>query len=63
MNHFVYSNKYNIGLFGLEKLHSFDMCKFSKIYEYLKNKGVQNIETNVDEITEKNYWSFIHKNI
>ena len=53
MTHFVYSNKYNIGLFGLEKLHSFDTCKFSKIYEYLKNKGVQHIETNVDEITEK----------
>ena len=35
----VYSRHYNISAFGLERLHPFDGCKFSKIHDYLIRDG------------------------
>ena len=34
----IYSNHYDIGLLGIEKLHPFDTKKYGKIYRYLVNK-------------------------
>jgi histone deacetylase 11 len=56
MSHFVYSEKYNISLYGLEKIHSFDTCKYMKIFEYLQEKGIQNIEKNVIEVSKEELW-------
>jgi len=36
----VYSPKYKISVFGLEKLHPFDIAKYDKIYEGLKSDGL-----------------------
>lgn len=33
-----YSPGYNISLFGIEKLHSFDSCKYEKVFAALKTK-------------------------
>jgi histone deacetylase 11 len=49
----VYSKNYNISFLGLEKMHSFDTCKYDKIFNFLKENKVENIETNVSEITKK----------
>lgn len=32
----VYSEDYNIGFMGLEKLHPFDSGKWGKVFQYLK---------------------------
>ena len=32
----VYSEDYNIGFLGLEKLHPFDSGKWGKVFQYLK---------------------------
>ena len=53
MSHFVYSKNYNISFLGLEKMHSFDTCKYDKIFNFLKENKVENIETNVSEITKE----------
>eukprot|EP00741_Cyanophora_paradoxa_P022918 tig00021525_g22138.t1 len=38
----VYSEKYNITFFGLEKLHPFDAAKYAKVYKYLiESKAVR----------------------
>ncbi len=36
----VYSEDYNIGLFGIEKLHPFDSSKYRKIYRSLLKSGI-----------------------
>ncbi|SHJ43023.1 histone deacetylase 11 [Rubritalea squalenifaciens DSM 18772] len=36
----VYSPDYKLSLFGLEKLHPFDIGKYDKIYEALENDGM-----------------------
>ncbi|GIL78729.1 hypothetical protein Vretimale_366 [Volvox reticuliferus] len=36
----VYHPSYNISFFGIEKLHPFDSCKYSKVVSALKNQGV-----------------------
>lgn len=36
----VYSPRYNVSAFGLEKLHPFDGSKYAKILQYLKAQGV-----------------------
>lgn len=38
----VYSTRYNISFFGLERLHPFDPCKFAKIVAALRRKGLLN---------------------
>lgn len=38
---FVYDDGYNIGLFGFEKLHSFDTKKYAKVYQSLLELGIQ----------------------
>lgn len=38
----VYSPKYKISVFGLEKLHPFDIAKYDKIYKALKRDGFLN---------------------
>lgn len=38
--HFVYHPGYNISFFGLEKLHPFDTCKYSKIASQLVDENV-----------------------
>ncbi len=35
----VYSSKYKISVFGMEKLHPFDIAKYDKIYKGLKKDG------------------------
>ncbi len=40
----VYSPHYDIKVFGIEKLHPFDSCKYSKIWKALKNKFGKRIE-------------------
>ena len=40
----IYSPNYNIGAFGLEKLHPFDSRKYEKIYEELKRSGFREHE-------------------
>ena len=34
----VYSNSYNIGFMGLQRLHPFDSGKWGKIFTYLKGR-------------------------
>ena len=34
----IYSKKYNIKLFGIQKFHSFDTQKYGKVYKYLKHQ-------------------------
>lgn len=36
----VYHPDYNITLFGIEKLHPFDSCKFSKVVKGLQQHGI-----------------------
>lgn len=36
----VYHPKYNITLFGVEKLHPFDSCKFEKCVSGLQQRGI-----------------------
>lgn len=36
----VYHPSYNITLFGIEKLHPFDSCKFSKVVKGLQQHGI-----------------------
>jgi hypothetical protein len=36
----VYHPKYNITLFGIEKLHPFDSCKFEKCVSGLQQRGI-----------------------
>jgi len=36
----VYSKKYNITAFGLEKCHPFDSCKYGRIFNHLIKKKV-----------------------
>jgi hypothetical protein len=36
----VYHPKYNITLFGIEKLHPFDSCKFEKVVRGLQQRGI-----------------------
>ncbi len=39
--HIVYSDKYDISFFGIEKyLHHFDSHKYSKVFNHLKNKAL-----------------------
>jgi histone deacetylase 11 len=49
---FVYSSKYNISLYGLEKIHPIDTCKYEKVYAYLKSIGVTSFYF-PGEVTEK----------
>jgi len=44
----VYSPKYKISVFGLEKLHPFDIAKYDKIYAGLKNDGLLSKKTVID---------------
>lgn len=34
----VYSDDYNIGFMGLERLHPFDSGKWGKVFQYLKGR-------------------------
>ena len=36
----VYSDKYNLTLYGIEKLHPFDSCKYEKIKNALVESGI-----------------------
>uniref|UniRef100_A0A914CPU7 Histone deacetylase domain-containing protein n=1 Tax=Acrobeloides nanus TaxID=290746 RepID=A0A914CPU7_9BILA len=36
----VYSHKYNIGFFGIEKLHPFDSKKWGNVFHFLKEAGM-----------------------
>jgi histone deacetylase 11 len=36
----VYHPHYNITLFGIEKLHPFDSCKFEKVVSGLQQQGI-----------------------
>lgn len=38
MSHLVYSRHYNIGLFGLERLHPFDSRKYGRAYRRLRKR-------------------------
>ena len=38
----VYHPNYNITLFGIEKLHPFDSCKFEKVVKGLQQHGIIN---------------------
>lgn len=44
----VYSPRYKISVFGLEKLHPFDIAKYDKIYAGLKKDGYVSEESVVD---------------
>jgi histone deacetylase 11 len=37
-----YDTKYNITLYGIEKLHPFDSCKYEKIYNFLIKENIIN---------------------
>eukprot|EP00347_Sterkiella_histriomuscorum_P021768 403332831 len=43
----VYSPKYNITAFGLEKIHPFDSCKYQRVFESLRKKKVINDQTQI----------------
>ena len=36
----VYSDDYNIGFLGLERLHPFDSGKWGKVFQYLKGISI-----------------------
>lgn len=40
----IYSKGYNIGAFGLEKLHPFDSRKYEKIYDNIRKSGLREEE-------------------
>lgn len=40
----VYHKAYNVQFYGLEKLHSFDSCKFKKVVNGLQRRGVLNFQ-------------------
>jgi histone deacetylase 11 len=40
----VYHPDYNITLFGIEKLHPFDSCKFAKVVKGLQQQGILSSE-------------------
>ncbi|KXJ10690.1 histone deacetylase 11 [Exaiptasia diaphana] len=42
----VYSPSYNIGFLGLEKLHPFDSGKWGRVFEFLKEGKLINVEEN-----------------
>uniref|UniRef100_A0A6B2LJD5 Histone deacetylase domain-containing protein n=1 Tax=Arcella intermedia TaxID=1963864 RepID=A0A6B2LJD5_9EUKA len=44
----VYSPRYNIKFFGLEKFHPFDSCKYEKIYSSLVQNGVVNKDETIE---------------
>ncbi len=44
----VYSPKYKISVFGMEKFHPFDIAKYDKIYKGLKNDGYVTKHTVID---------------
>ncbi len=37
----IYSRRYNITAFGLERLHPFDSCKYSRIHDWLIHQGLR----------------------
>ena len=49
----VYSPKYKISVFGMEKLHPFDIAKYDKIFKGLRNDGLVTKENVIvpDEVT------------
>lgn len=51
----VYSPKYKISVFGMEKLHPFDIAKYDKIYKGLKKDGYVTKESVIDpaEVTRE----------
>ncbi|MBN1897484.1 MAG: histone deacetylase [Spirochaetes bacterium] len=51
----IYSPHYNITLFGIEKLHSFDSEKYGKVFRYLKEKmGLKKYQFyEPEEVTEE----------
>ncbi len=51
----VYSPKYKINVFGMEKLHPFDIAKYDKIYKGLKKDGLVTEQNTVkpNQLTEE----------
>lgn len=51
----VYSPKYKISVFGMEKLHPFDIAKYDKIYKGLKKDGYVTKQSVIDpaEVTRE----------
>lgn len=50
---FVYSPYYNVKLFGLEKIHTFDTCKYEKVALHLISIGVKSFITPSEEISRE----------
>lgn len=54
---FIYSPEYNVKLFGLEKIHPFDTCKYEKVASHLAKIGIKSFivpskEVSRDELLE-----------
>ncbi|KAK2178475.1 hypothetical protein NP493_542g01037 [Ridgeia piscesae] len=57
----IYSSQYNISFLGLEKLHPFDSCKWSRIYNFLKEAGMVKDSTIVQPLeAQKNDLLSVH---
>ena len=52
MSQFVYDKEYNVKLYGFEKMHPFDTCKFEKIARYLQDLGVSSFAS-APEVTDE----------
>ncbi|KAF5843761.1 hypothetical protein DUNSADRAFT_8277 [Dunaliella salina] len=46
---FVYHDAYNVTIFGIEKLHPFDSCKFSKVVDKLNAQGLLSYQTHEEK--------------
>ena len=51
----VYSTKYKISVYGMEKLHPFDIAKYNKIFNGLKKDGLATKENVIvpEEVTRE----------
>jgi histone deacetylase 11 len=52
MSQFVYDKEYNVKLYGFEKMHPFDTCKFEKIARHLQELGVSSFAS-APEVTDE----------
>jgi len=49
----IYSKKYNISFYGLEKFHPFDSCKYQNIVKHLIDKNAISSDTNLITVRNK----------
>ena len=57
----IYSPKYNITLFGIQKLHPFDTEKYKKVYKYLRyNVGIEKDQFYIPEKVSEEDLKLVH---